>query len=330
MEPKELIKRYAHDVARRLPRSQQADVQAELISLLQETLEARAETSGRPIDDALAVDVLREFGEPGEVARRYGPQNQYLIGPAYYPTFILVIRIVVLAMIGVFGLTGVLTVLSSPNPQADLGSILWQSFGSLISALWSSLGVVVFIFAIIERVAAKSAPESPDWDPRALPEVEDPNQLSRGEQIVTIVFSTLALILFNLFPNWVDITAPYYSAWSGQSHVLAPTFFVHLPWFNVSWLLEIGLALLLLRAGRWNRLTRWLKFGTSIFSVVILYRMITGEALLTMPFLDALVKGSLMIALTVVIIEAVVKLFQLSLRGDLAGLSRFKPTSAKS
>jgi len=330
MEPKELIERYAHEVARQLPHSQQADVQAELVSLLQETLEARAETSGRPIDDALAVDVLREFGEPGEVAHRYGPQNQYLIGPAYYPTFILVMRILVLVLIGVFGLTGALSVLSNPNPSANLGSILLGSAGSLISALWAALGAVVFTFAIIERVAAKSAPESPAWDPRALPEVEDPNQISRGEQIVTIVFSCLALLLFNLFPNWIDITMPYYAAWSGEAHVLAPTFFVHLPWFNVAWVLEIGLALLIVREGHWSRLTRWIKFGTSILGAVILYRMITGGALLSMSFLDAIVKGSLLIALVVVVIVAVVKLFQLSLRADLAGLGRFKPTSAKS
>lgn len=330
MEPKELIERYAHDVARRLPRSQQADVKAELISLLQETLEARAEASGRPIDDALAVDVLREFGEPGEVARRYGPQNQYLIGPAYYPVFILVIRIVVLSLIGVSALTGVLTVLSTPNPQANLGSILLESFGSLISLLWSGLGVVVFIFAVIERVAARSAPETPVWDPRALPPMEDPDQLSRGEQIANIVFTALALILFNLFPNWVDITTPFYSVWSGHPHLLAPTFFEHLPWFNVAWLLEIGLAVLLLRAGHWTRLTRWLKFGTSLLSIVILYRMITGGPIITMPFIDSMVKGGMMIALVVVLIVSVIKLVQFSLGADLNWLSRFKPTSAKS
>ncbi len=36
------------------------------------------------------ADVLREIGEPGEVARRFDPHPRYLVGPELYPLFALV------------------------------------------------------------------------------------------------------------------------------------------------------------------------------------------------------------------------------------------------
>jgi hypothetical protein len=82
----DLIDRYVVEVARHLPAKNAEDVAEELRSLLSDALEARAARTGRPKDEALAVEVLREFGEPEEVAARYrGPKQ--LIGPDWYPIF---------------------------------------------------------------------------------------------------------------------------------------------------------------------------------------------------------------------------------------------------
>jgi hypothetical protein len=81
----ELIDRYVDRVAEYLPKD--SDIPDELRSLLHDALEQRAAKAGRPPDQAMAVALVREFGEPEEVAWRYAPDDQphWLIGPGLYP-----------------------------------------------------------------------------------------------------------------------------------------------------------------------------------------------------------------------------------------------------
>jgi len=72
----ELIDRYVHEIGQLLPGRMRADVQAELRSLLTESLEDRARAAGRAPDAELVKTVLREFGSPQEAAARYAPQPQ--------------------------------------------------------------------------------------------------------------------------------------------------------------------------------------------------------------------------------------------------------------
>ena len=82
----DLIDRYVVEVARHLPAKSAKDVAEELRSLLSDALEARAARTGRPKDELLAVELLREFGEPEDVAARYA-EPKHLIGPDWYPVF---------------------------------------------------------------------------------------------------------------------------------------------------------------------------------------------------------------------------------------------------
>jgi hypothetical protein len=324
MEPEELIKRYAHEVSRHLPRKQRADVETELNTLLHDMMEERAEASGRPIDEALAVDVVRVFGEPSQVAQRYLPPNQYLIGPAYYPTFVTIMKLLVGILVGVYLLLTALSIFSPNGPFPTLGSVLW-GFGSwIVTTIWTSLGAVVFFFALMERFAWKFAPTGQPWDPMDLPEIQDPDQLDKVELLSAVILGSVALLMFNLYPNWIDYLVIHDGVWGGM-RIFSPEFFVHLPWFNVSWLLEIGLALIVLRAGRWNRVTRALKIGTTLFSGVIMYRLITGGAIIDIPMIDSVVKGGLMVALLVLGIVTVGQVYQLITGNSLMPIQTLKP-----
>src|SRR5262245_58456571 len=73
MNADEVIEGYVDDTVRLLPRRQRDDVAAELRSLLNEELNARARESGRPPDEALALSLVRGYGRPSEVAARYHP-----------------------------------------------------------------------------------------------------------------------------------------------------------------------------------------------------------------------------------------------------------------
>ncbi len=73
MHANEVIEMYIDDIVRLLPRRQRGDVATELRALLSEELHARAASSGRAADEALALSLVRDYGRPNEVAARYRP-----------------------------------------------------------------------------------------------------------------------------------------------------------------------------------------------------------------------------------------------------------------
>ena len=71
MHATEVIETYIDDTVRLLPRRQREDVAAELRSLLNEELHARAQELGHPPDESLALSLVHGYGRPNEVAARY-------------------------------------------------------------------------------------------------------------------------------------------------------------------------------------------------------------------------------------------------------------------
>src|SRR5512135_3638107 len=105
-----IIDRYVAEVGKHLPGKSRADIEAELRSTLEDMLEDRSQKQGRPADETLAIELLKEYGSPGKVAATYHP-TQYLIGPRVYPFFLFVARIVF----------SVLTIVLLINLGVDLG-----------------------------------------------------------------------------------------------------------------------------------------------------------------------------------------------------------------
>ena len=89
----ELIERYTTAIGKHLPVKNKADIQNEIRSTLQDMIDDRSQKTGRPVDEALVSELLKEYGAPDKVAASYLPER-YLIGPKLYPIFMLVIQIV--------------------------------------------------------------------------------------------------------------------------------------------------------------------------------------------------------------------------------------------
>src|SRR4030042_2954943 len=100
-----LIDRYLAAVSENLPSSQRKDTVTEIRSLIQDALDDRSKVEGKAPDDEMMAAVLKEFGSPEKIVAPYIPPK-YLIGPRLYPTFILVLQIV-LPIIAVLTLIGV-------------------------------------------------------------------------------------------------------------------------------------------------------------------------------------------------------------------------------
>jgi hypothetical protein len=296
-----------------------ADVEAELYSLLTETLEERARASGRPADAALATDVLREFGSPREVATRYAPEPQYLIGPRLFPAYKIVVKIVLVILGALFIALGVMAVLATPGGPLDrmtpaaLFGLTWR----FITTSFFNLALVTFSFALAERLHFHPRIEPEPWDPATLPPVEDHDRISPAGHVFSL-YATLALvILFNFFPSYVGI---FYLT-DGHWHMLPllrPEFGMYLPLLNIGWALAFALNLAVLRHGRWRPVTRWAEFGLGLFGGTIVLLIILGPPVFRY---DWIVKGVLKVIFAIILIEAGTRLYRLLTRKPPAPLS---------
>jgi hypothetical protein len=335
METK-LFDRYVHEVGRRLPKKQRADVEAELHSLLMDTLQDRTdEGTDQDALEATQVAILEEFGPPAKVAAGYAPPHRYLIGPRVFDLYLLVASVVVGSLSLVFlVILPILAMLGEPEPLSALGSYLVGMIDDYLGALLAGLGSVTLTFAILERVLPDSALDKEDeetWDPRTLPEIEDTERtrIQIGGLIVETVLTVIGLILFNFFPQWIGIgfvasidDAP--ARWYAIPLLTQDFFTIYLPLINVSWILQIILNVVLLRQGRWQLVTRLVDVALTAFGAFILYRMITGPAFLTFEaitieslrqlldsFLPILIKIGLVIGFIATIGEIIQKLYRI-------------------
>lgn len=287
MQPKEWIDRYVNEVGERMPAKQRADVELEIRSLIEDELEAAGQA-----DEAAVFAVLRKFGPPEEMAAHYVPPR-YLIGPALFPTFTMVLRIVLLVILGVslFGVAVDVGVNNTgwPSPLEFVGGL----FAGLIqAAAW-----VVLVFAIVEHFTrGKGLEEKKSWDPRSLPKVEDAERVDRGEAVAGILFSAFGLVLFNLMPGWLE--GVVFSG--GDSPLVTELLRTYILWLSTLWALTIAFNVYLLVHGRRTALSRWLELGLSVASLVVLGVMLAGGPLSTHPGVDNGIKVALAVTFAVV------------------------------
>ena len=89
MDTQTIIEDYVNKVAAKLPRKLRNDVGLELRTLLTEQLASAGRDAARVPDSEMAMDVLRRFGPPGEVAARYSPRGirSGAAGSSAWPVF---------------------------------------------------------------------------------------------------------------------------------------------------------------------------------------------------------------------------------------------------
>jgi hypothetical protein len=340
----DLFDRYVREVGRHLPKKQREDVQAELHSLLMDSLQEQIgeqeEKDGTDADasiEAAQVAVLKEFGPPAKVAAQYRPPHRYLIGPGVYDIYWIVVAAALGGLTVAYLVLAALVMWGEPEPLRALWRSFDEVFGSYFGALLSAFGSVTLTFAILDRVVPETAwkedEEKEEWDPRALPALQDRDRVETGGLIVSSVFIVLGLIVFNLFSEWVGVG--FVGSIDGGPRIwhfaplLSDTFWTtYMPFINVLWTATLILNLILLRQGRWQRITRIIDLILSVGSAVLLYQMAFGPSILTMEaiqseslreLLGSMLPGMLKLALGIgfvaTIVEIVQKLF-LIIRGE--------------
>jgi hypothetical protein len=222
---------------------------------------------GSEASETEVTELLKELGRPRAVAASYYPQGQYLIGPGLYPLFRMVIWIVIAAVLGAQLLAWGVGIFIVGESFAVLDLLF-----SLLESILVSLGWVVLAFVVLQRFDVKPDLEDEPWDPQSLPQINEDDDLKRGELIVGLVFSILILVLVMFFPQWIGfITTP------GGEFYPNPVIIQYLGWIKISLLAGIGLDIILLWQRRWTTVARIMKIAVNLLSIAVLTILVQGH-----------------------------------------------------
>lgn len=174
MHSSDLFERYLQAVRKFLPWERQADIVAELRANLEAQREEREAELGRPLSEGEMIDWLKELGPPHQMAARYQPPR-HLIGPAVFPMYWNILRLVLIWASVAYGVSIVVRLVAeSHSPQWVAGQVggLWGVL--IMAAAW-----VTGIFAVFEFVSERYPEKCPDflapashWSPTTLPPLE--------------------------------------------------------------------------------------------------------------------------------------------------------------
>ena len=277
MTPQDMIARYAHDVARRLPRDMRADVSAELQALLTEELEAKSGGAAPDVETARAL--LAGFGDPALAALNY-----HTPPPVIDARDARLFGKLAAAILTALAILAFSAALSDPAASADAALPGRLAEGAVLFGL-QILGALLIVFWAIGAVRRRW-PQSA-WSPRALPPVRDPDVVSRPLAALSIVFWSAGLSILAAGPAKLmasiasDAAAPqllgafaYDPAFEAQRAPLLWT------------LLALSIALYAWHAvaGRRTRASRLAEAGLSlVIAVTLLHIVLAGAVFAAEP-----------------------------------------------
>jgi hypothetical protein len=207
----ERLDRYLESVRKHLPWDRQDDVVAELRANLESQLEDKESDLGRPLTEAEAATWIRQLGSPINVAGKYKPQ-QYLIGPAFFPTYWYVLRIVLLWATAIY--------LVARSVEIVSGSPTWSSIAFTVFAIPNLLMVsaawVTLVFAVIEFVTARNATMRQKFADKFeqmddhLPGFNDqPGQLPAKKKLHSLATAIAEVVVYFVLAVWLLLIPQY-------------------------------------------------------------------------------------------------------------------------
>jgi len=277
----ELLDRYLQAVKKHLPWQGQDDIIAELRANLEAQLEDKEAELGRLLTKEEMEEWLKQIGAPIQVAGRYQRQ-QYLIGPAVFPTYWYVLRLVLIWSTAIYSIAKVVeTAVNGQGAEAYLNAALGLPWMWLISAAFITL-----TFAVIEMTGARFlskmtplAPMGPVWSPADLPQIDSSEKKPRSFALALaeVIFGCLFLVWLLLVPRFPFLMfGP--GAWYLQAspYTLAPvclTFYWSLVCLNA---FELTWKIVVFIRGAWQGPKRWRHLSMHALSLIPLSILVTA------------------------------------------------------
>ena len=197
-----LTDRYLSAVTQHLPQDQATDVTRELRATIEDTIEARVAEGAHPGEAERAV--LTEMGRPELLSAEYGGRALWLIGPALYPDYVRLLRVLVPTMLAVLGVVWVIGLVA--EGAESVGEVVTSGLGLLWQAGVQLLFWVTVVFAVLERTRPEAERGRPlvEWTPDHLPDVTTGRQIGRVEGAFGVLF--LGLLLLFVLDNLAGLS----------------------------------------------------------------------------------------------------------------------------
>ncbi len=279
------LDRYLQAVKKHLPWQRQDDIISELRVNLESQLEEKEAELGRPLTEAEMEAWIKQIGSPLQMASRYLPQ-QYLIGPALFPTYWYVLRLVFVWATAIYALVN--AVLLGLNGVTAVA--VAQAFLRLPGVIIMSAGWVTLIFAGLEfaarRYPQQCAPlmaKAAGWEPEGLPGLDelDPGHCrprSYAHAVAEFIFGLLFLAWLLLVPSH-----PYLLMGPGMYYYASLSFRLAPVWMQFYWavvalnVIQVAWGAFSLMSGHWQESHRVQHLVTKAFSFVPLGLLFTAH-----------------------------------------------------
>lgn len=238
-----LTERYLAAATPDVPESQREEFRRELAERIGDDTEARVRAGVDPAEAEYRT--LSELGDPDALVASYFDRRRYLIGPALYPTWKRLLRLLVLIIVPTVAI-------AFPLAQAIAHRPFGEIIGSTVVTLITVAVHVAFWTTIVFVVLDRNLGDQPliVWTPDQLPEPGEPRRREvAADFVVNLVFIALLLLgtfghaLFLPFRDDAGVTIPLFQ----------PGTWAWLQW----WLLGVAVLgvvfwIMLYRQGRWS------------------------------------------------------------------------------
>ncbi len=254
----DMINRYIYQVTKHLNPMNKNDIENELRTLIYDMLETR--TQGKDATKEDILDVLKELGNPSELAEKYRDTSRYLISPEIFPLYVFILKLVTGATLFGTCIASVLELITSyPHIWYDyIGT--W--IGDMVGSLGMAFASITILFAIFERNGVNLKGFLPNWEAEELPPVPVKEaSIPIGEPIAGIIFTIIGMVIFTSAPQLLG-AYHYDSGLTAIPIFNMDTFRVVLPLF----LITMGLELL---KDIWELIDRRYSIPHAIFSIII-------------------------------------------------------------
>ena len=195
----EMIERYIYQVKKHLP-SQAKDIEEEVRGMIYDMLEEL--TKGETPSKQNVDEVLTKLGNPSVLAENYRGKARYLIGPGLFPTYLMILKIVLPTVFFAMSIVTIIELLTD-------GGQIWYHylgswFGGIFNALLGAFAYVTGIFAVLEYRGVSTKELSEEWKVSSLPPIPKADTvIPIGESIVGIVFHIFLMILIVSAPQLI-------------------------------------------------------------------------------------------------------------------------------
>jgi len=233
----ELLDRYLQAVKKHLPWQRQDDILAELRANLESQLEDQEAEIGRPLTAAEVETWLKQIGPPIMMAARYQKQ-QYVIGPAVFPTYWYVLKLATFWTLAVYAVVSAVLIFSASNPGSSaVGAVVRVPFVLMNTAAWVTLTFAAFEFAVAHAwltwPASAISPEG--WSPSSLPPLD--KQAASGKKPRSYAMALAEIIFGFLFLGWLLLVPkhPFLMFGPGATYMEISPFQLEPVWYTFYW-----------------------------------------------------------------------------------------------